>query len=91
MSSFSLATVAGVPAGLSIADYFHSNGAPFAVLGALSAAMLCLAIFVLPPQRRHLDHGSAIPAPYLIVKCRRSTCGDRCRCWSFRLTCVPTC
>jgi predicted MFS family arabinose efflux permease len=83
MSSFSLATVAGVPAGLSIADIFHSNSAPFAVLGVLSACMLVLACYVLPPQRRHLDADSSrarlpirqvlvIPAhirAYLVMTC----------------------
>jgi predicted MFS family arabinose efflux permease len=57
MSAFSLASIAGVPAGLALANQFGWR-TPFAVLGVLSAGVLGLAWFVLPPQRRHLASGT---------------------------------
>jgi predicted MFS family arabinose efflux permease len=54
MSAFSLASIAGVPAGVYLAARLGSWQAPFAVLAGLSAAVLVLAWFVLPPLRGHL-------------------------------------
>ncbi len=54
MSAFSVAIIAGVPAGLALAAAL-GTGAPFAVLGGLSAFVLLLAAFALPPLRGHLD------------------------------------
>ncbi len=56
MSSFSVASIAGVPAGLYLANLMGWR-APFAVLAGLSAAVLVLVRFVLPPMRGHLVRG----------------------------------
>ncbi len=53
MSAFSLASIAGVPAGLMLADALGWQ-APFAVLGAGSLCVLVGVFFVLPPVRGHL-------------------------------------
>jgi predicted MFS family arabinose efflux permease len=53
MSAFSVASIAGVPIGLYLAEWLGWR-APFAVLGALSGAVLGLAAWVLPPLRGHL-------------------------------------
>jgi predicted MFS family arabinose efflux permease len=53
MYGFSLATIAGLPIGLILAEYFGWQ-APFVGLGIMSAAMLVLAAVVLPPFRGHL-------------------------------------
>lgn len=53
MYGFSLATVAGLPLGLILADAFGWQ-APFVALGVVSAGMLLLAAFLLPPFRGHL-------------------------------------
>jgi predicted MFS family arabinose efflux permease len=55
MSAFSLASIAGVPAGLWLAGRLDSWQAPFGVLAGLGGAVLVLAWFVLPPLRGHLD------------------------------------
>ncbi|MDB5050720.1 MAG: sugar transporter [Fibrobacteres bacterium] len=52
-SSFSLASIAGVPAGLFLANHLGWH-APFFLLAGLSAAILVMAAFVLPPMRQHL-------------------------------------
>jgi predicted MFS family arabinose efflux permease len=59
MTAFSVASIAGVPLGLHLADEFGWQ-TPFAILGGLSAAVLVLAAIVLPPLRGHLRGG---PAP----------------------------
>jgi predicted MFS family arabinose efflux permease len=53
MYGFSLATIAGLPIGLILAEYFGWQ-APFVGLGIMSAAMLVLGALVLPPFRGHL-------------------------------------
>src|SRR6266446_9451733 len=53
MSSFSVATIIGIPAGLFLADLFGTR-APFAALALLSAGVLLLALRVIPPLRHHL-------------------------------------
>jgi predicted MFS family arabinose efflux permease len=60
MSAFSVASIAGVPAGLYLANLFGWR-APFGVLGGLGAAVLLLLFAVLPPLRGHLgkNAGSA--------------------------------
>lgn len=52
-SSFSLASIAGVPAGLFLANHlgWHS---PFYLLAALSAAITMMAVRVLPTMRDHM-------------------------------------
>jgi predicted MFS family arabinose efflux permease len=57
MSAFSVASIAGVPIGLFLAESLGWR-APFAVLGALSGAVLVLAALVLPPLRGHLNRRS---------------------------------
>jgi predicted MFS family arabinose efflux permease len=54
MYGFSLATVAGLPMGLLLAEHFGWQ-APFVGLGILSAIMLVLAAAVLPSFRGHLN------------------------------------
>lgn len=53
MSAFSVATIAGVPSGLFLADWFGIR-APFAALAILAAMMTLMASLVFPPMRRHL-------------------------------------
>jgi predicted MFS family arabinose efflux permease len=55
MSAFSVASIAGVPLGLYLAELLGWR-APFVVLGVLSGAFLLLAAWVLPPLRGHLGH-----------------------------------
>jgi predicted MFS family arabinose efflux permease len=57
MSAFSVASIAGVPAGLYLA--VHSDlgwRAPFAVLGVASVVLLLLACWVMPSVAGHLEH-----------------------------------
>jgi MFS transporter, DHA1 family, inner membrane transport protein len=58
MSAFSVASIAGVPLGLWIAEAFGWQ-APFAVLAGLGCIVLVLAYFVLPPMRGHIGHEPA--------------------------------
>jgi MFS transporter, DHA1 family, inner membrane transport protein len=53
MSAFSVASSLGLPLGLYLADEFSWH-APFLVLGGISAAVLLLAVCVLPSMRGHL-------------------------------------
>lgn len=53
MSSFSVASAAGVPIGLVLAERLNWH-APFAVLGGFAILVLVLAAVVLPPLRGHL-------------------------------------
>ncbi|MDY3560457.1 MFS transporter [Gemmata sp. JC673] len=53
MSSFAVASIAGLPAGLMLAEWF-GRGAPFLVLAALSALVWALVWSKLPPVRGHL-------------------------------------
>jgi MFS transporter, DHA1 family, inner membrane transport protein len=59
MSAFSVASIAGVPMGLELADRFGWH-VPFAALGGLGAAVLVTAAVVLPPLRGHLRPGQTI-------------------------------
>jgi predicted MFS family arabinose efflux permease len=54
MSSFSVASIAGVPAGLYLAAWLGWR-APFAVLTGLSTLVLAAVYFVLPSMRGHLS------------------------------------
>ncbi len=56
MSAFSVASIAGVPVGLYLANVMNWRS-PFLALGGLSAAVLVLVSFVLPPMRGHLVRG----------------------------------
>jgi predicted MFS family arabinose efflux permease len=56
MSAFSVASIAGVPAGLYLANLMNWR-APFLALAGLSAEVLLLVGFVLPPMRGHLQRG----------------------------------
>jgi predicted MFS family arabinose efflux permease len=55
MSAFSVAMIAGLPAGILLAGW-GGCPLPFEVLGGLSAAVLLLAYWALPPLRHHLHH-----------------------------------
>lgn len=70
MSAFSLASIAGVPAGLVLAQASELGWrAPFAVLGVLSLLLLLLACYALPSIAGHLRPGHA-PARLLEVALR---------------------
>ncbi len=60
MSSFSVATVAGVPAGLFLASHLSWH-APFLAIAALSALLLAAAAVTLPPLSHHLRSGQRPP------------------------------
>jgi predicted MFS family arabinose efflux permease len=68
MSAFSCAQIVGLPAGLWLANLLGWR-TPFAVLGGLSAAILLLAAWALPPLRGHLAHGRPRPASTWAVLC----------------------
>ena len=55
MSAFSLASIGGVPLGLYLASTFNWH-IPFFVLAGLSAVILVVAAWLLPPMRGHLAH-----------------------------------
>jgi MFS transporter, DHA1 family, inner membrane transport protein len=66
MTSFSFATVAGVPIGLFLANNFGWH-IPFFMLAATSSIVLLVGCFTLPPIRGHLVHGkSARPIQALV-------------------------
>jgi predicted MFS family arabinose efflux permease len=56
MSSFSVASICGVPIGLLLASHLNWH-VPFFVLAALSAIIWAAAYFLLPSLREHLRHG----------------------------------
>ncbi len=56
MSAFSVASIVGIPAGLSLANGYGWR-APFVALTALGVAVCVLVNFVLPPMRSHLVRG----------------------------------
>ncbi len=60
MSSYSVANIIGIYAGLEVAEWFGWWG-PFAVLAVLCLPVLALAGYVLPPLRRHLERRPARP------------------------------
>ncbi len=60
MSSYSVANIIGIYAGLEVAEWLGWWG-PFAVLAGLCVPALLLAWRVLPPLRRHLERGHARP------------------------------
>jgi predicted MFS family arabinose efflux permease len=60
MSSFSVASIAGVPLGLLLAEGLGWR-APFVVLAGCGAGVLALASVVLPPLRGHLDDNASSP------------------------------
>jgi predicted MFS family arabinose efflux permease len=60
MSSFSVASIVGVPMGLFLAGLL-GTWAPFGVLAILSSALLPFAARVMPPVRHHLDGGHEVP------------------------------
>jgi predicted MFS family arabinose efflux permease len=62
MSAFSVASIAGLPLGLSLAEHLGRN-APFAVLAAVSAAVLVVGMVAMPPLRGHLRPRSQIALP----------------------------
>jgi predicted MFS family arabinose efflux permease len=55
MSAFSIASVAGVPTGLYLAQFFSSWAAPFWVLAFLSSFILVISHFIMPSIRSHLE------------------------------------
>jgi predicted MFS family arabinose efflux permease len=66
MSAFSVASIAGVPAGLYLANLLTWR-APFVVLAGLSAAVFVLVSFVLPPMRGHLVRGRQITKVWSVL------------------------
>ena len=56
MSAFSVASIAGLPLGLWLAESLGWQ-APFVVLAGLGLIVLGVAVVMLPPMRGHLDHG----------------------------------
>jgi MFS transporter, DHA1 family, inner membrane transport protein len=54
MSAFSVATIVGIPAGLTLAGWL-GTWAPFGLLAALAVVLLLVAAVLLPPLRHHLD------------------------------------
>ncbi|MEZ6140968.1 MAG: MFS transporter [Zavarzinella sp.] len=58
MSSFALASIAGVPLGLLIAENAGYR-APFLVIAGGAALIWIFAAFVMPPMREHLQHPDA--------------------------------
>lgn len=54
MTSFSMASVIGVPAGLWLAARFSWH-APFLVIGGLGVIIACLIAFYVPPVNKHLE------------------------------------
>jgi MFS transporter, DHA1 family, inner membrane transport protein len=70
MSAFSVASIAGVPGGLLLAEGSVLGWrAPFAALTALSVLLFALAVFAIPPIRGHLGGGNR-PMPFLTVLSR---------------------
>ena len=63
MSSFSLATVLGLPLGLWLADRWGWH-APFLTLAGAGAVLWVLAARLLPPMRAHLTAGNARIRPF---------------------------
>ena len=55
MSSFSVASIVGVPVGLYVANRWSWH-LPFLALAAISLAILLTAISIAPPMRKHLEH-----------------------------------
>lgn len=55
MSAFSVASIAGLPLGLWLAEAFGWQS-PFVVLAGLGVIVLGVAVVTLPPMRGHLDH-----------------------------------
>jgi predicted MFS family arabinose efflux permease len=55
MSSFSVASIVGVPAGLYVAEWYNWH-VPFYVLAGLSAIVLAVAAAITPPLRGHMSH-----------------------------------
>ena len=55
MSSFSVSSIVGVPAGLYVADYYSWH-VPFYAIAALSAIIVVIAAVITPPLRGHLLH-----------------------------------
>jgi DHA1 family inner membrane transport protein len=56
MSSFSVASIVGLPLGLWLAEFLGWQS-PFVVLAGLGLIVLGVALVVLPPMRGHIGHG----------------------------------
>jgi predicted MFS family arabinose efflux permease len=69
MSAFAVASIAGIPAGLLLADRFGLN-APFLFLSALSFAIFLVAMWLLPSLRGHLTRDT-VPATTRLVELLR--------------------
>jgi predicted MFS family arabinose efflux permease len=69
-SAFSLASIAGVPAGLYLANHLGWH-APFFLLSILSAAVLVMAAKALPPVREHLSRPKQSPLAEMKAILRR--------------------
>jgi predicted MFS family arabinose efflux permease len=65
MSAFSVATIAGIPLGLILAQYL-GTGSPFLVLTGFGAGLLLLASWFLPSLQHH-GHGPQLPVSPLRI------------------------
>jgi predicted MFS family arabinose efflux permease len=66
MTAVSVATIAGIPLGLTLAHYL-GTGSPFIALAGFSAAVLLLGVFVLPSLRHHLNGPRETVSPWRIL------------------------
>ncbi len=66
MTSFSMASILGVPLGLFFANTYSWH-MPFLVLGALSLAICLLIWFQIPAMRQHLNHKTDKEPPHRAV------------------------
>jgi predicted MFS family arabinose efflux permease len=66
MSAFSVATIAGIPLGLTLAQSL-GTGSPFLVLSGLGVGVLLLAAWLVPPLQHH-GHGQQPPvSPWKVL------------------------
>jgi predicted MFS family arabinose efflux permease len=80
MSSFAVASIAGLPAGLLLAEHF-GRGAPFVALAILGAGVWLIALVKLPPIRGHLT----VQRPDRWDEFAKVVC-DRRHLWAFAFT-----
>ncbi len=57
MSSFSISSIIGVPAGLYVADHYSWH-VPFYAIAAISAIVLVIVAIITPPLRGHMQHAT---------------------------------
>jgi predicted MFS family arabinose efflux permease len=67
MSAFSIASIAGVPAGILLADLLVYWQAPFAALAGLATVVLLLIHLLLPPLRGHMTQERGNPGAAFVT------------------------